>query len=239
LTIVPAIGTFSTISNIWAAIPSSPVDGLMRVIASFFALGHTIHLLPQSTAFKSTLWGFWLIPILSFVANEAMIERASISYLSYSASGEDHPIESLVRDAKSRFARLLESQSKTYAEAHQEYIRRYGMTPPPGFDHWFEFANNHQSPLIDDFDVIHKTLTPFYNISGHEVVRLMQSARDAPGNELWYCTLNPEKSKSECLHPHRNFDRHISESFDRLLSNKQARIPPVQLLVTIWMNQQY
>jgi hypothetical protein len=230
-TIVPAIGTFSVLSNVTATTPSSRFHTLMRVVASLFALGYIIRSLPQSATFKSMLWGIWLIPLISFVAQEATIAQASMSYSSYSASGINHPSEDLIRNAISRFVRMLETQSSTYEEAHEEYIRRYGIIPPPGFEDWYNFATFHQSFIIDDFDVIHEVLKPFFHLSGQDVARLMKGARDAPENDLWHCTLGSEMSKSHCLHPYRSHDRNISDTFDSLLSDERAYIPHVELLV--------
>jgi len=138
-TIVPSIWTFSMLSA------NSPLHALLLAVASILAFNHVVHVLPQSAKFRSMLWAFGNIPVVVFLAREAMVFQAAVVYRSYSLSGVEHPIEHLAREAHSRFTRVLENQSKTYNEAYTNYVRRYSMTPPPGFDQWFEFATNHES----------------------------------------------------------------------------------------------
>jgi hypothetical protein len=80
-------------------------------------------------------------------------------------SSGGHPIESLIIKAKQDFTTLIDRQSKTLEEAETEYRRRYSRDPPPGFDKWFAYAQSHDSVIIDDFDIIHDALGPFYNVS--------------------------------------------------------------------------
>jgi hypothetical protein len=222
---------FLILSGIGAALSSSPLYTLLRVVSSFLVLRYTIQLLPQSTKFRSVLWMFGLIPAVTLLAKEAMILQTSASYSSYSNAGIEHPIEHLAREAESRFTRMLETQSKTCDEARKKYTQRYSMPPPPGFDNWFMFATNHESPIIDNFDVIHQTLKPFFKLSGNELAGLTQRSWTTPWNDIWHCSLSSNTSTSQCNHLHRTDDRHISQSLDRLLSYEEVRIPPVNLLV--------
>jgi len=154
-------------------------------VASVFALNHVTNLLPKFAKFRSLLWTFGLIPVIIFLAREAMIYQSTMAYSSYSISGVNHPIEHLARESELRFTRMLESQSKTYDEAHEEYVRRYAVTPPPGFDQWFKFATTHDSPITDDFDMIHQMLQPFLKFSGKEIADLMQKAWETQENDIW------------------------------------------------------
>ncbi|KAH7313782.1 hypothetical protein B0I35DRAFT_480442 [Stachybotrys elegans] len=61
------------------------------------------------------------------------------------------------------------STSKTLSAAVNEYQRRYGIPPPPGFDRWFQFAKDRGSLIIDDFDQIHKDLLPFWGMKPAEI----------------------------------------------------------------------
>lgn len=56
-------------------------------------------------------------------------------------------------------------QSKSLNEAAQEYSRRHGIPPPPGFDKWYEYAVSVDSPIIDDFTQIHTDLLPYWGIA--------------------------------------------------------------------------
>ena len=64
-------------------------------------------------------------------------------------AGEKHPIPMLMARAKQRWQHLNERQSKTFADAVQEYKDRYGRSPPKGFDKWYAFARYHNVKLIE------------------------------------------------------------------------------------------
>lgn len=76
-----------------------------------------------------------------------------------------HPIPNLAQNAQQRFDHVRSRQSKTLAEAVQEYKRRYKMHPPPNFDKWFNFAQSKGVQLIDEFDSIYHSLLPFWALN--------------------------------------------------------------------------
>ena len=78
--------------------------------------------------------------------------------------GTAHPIWQLINDAEQSFEKQLERQSKSLEEAVKEYKRRYGIPPPPKFDKWYEFAQARGVQLIDEYDTIHESLTPFWGL---------------------------------------------------------------------------
>ncbi|KAF7318913.1 CAP10 domain-containing protein [Mycena chlorophos] len=59
---------------------------------------------------------------------------------------------------------LYARQSKTFEEAVTRYSLRNGRAPPPNFDKWFQFAQNH-SCLIDEYDQIRRDFEPFYRLA--------------------------------------------------------------------------
>lgn len=75
-----------------------------------------------------------------------------------------HPIASLIQNAQQQFDHVHSRQSKTLAEAVQEYKRRYKMHPPPHFDKWFQFAQAKGVQMIDEFDSIYHSLLPFWAV---------------------------------------------------------------------------
>ncbi|KAH7037951.1 uncharacterized protein B0I36DRAFT_315124 [Microdochium trichocladiopsis] len=81
-----------------------------------------------------------------------------------SAPAGAHPIAHLVQEAERDFAALRARQSKTLEQAAAEYRRRYGMPAPPNFDKWFEFAHGKKVELIDEFDMVHEAITPFWGL---------------------------------------------------------------------------
>lgn len=80
-----------------------------------------------------------------------------------------HPILNLITDAQTRFAHKVARQSRTLPLAVAEYERRYGRPPPKGFDRWWEFAQEREFVMTDEFDVLNEDLKPFWNISGSEL----------------------------------------------------------------------
>lgn len=80
------------------------------------------------------------------------------------APGGSHPVWHLIKDAENKLEETKARQSKTLAEAVTEYRRRYKIPPPPNFDKWFEYAQSKGVKLVDEFDLIHELLTPFWGL---------------------------------------------------------------------------
>lgn len=113
------------------------------------------------------------------IPSRSPFERDPVpEYQNLFAPLSDHPISKLVADAESQFKDVLSRQSKTLAEAVQEYRRRYKMAPPPNFDKWFQFAQAKGVRLVDEYDTIYHSLLPFW---GLEPRTIRQRAREAMG----------------------------------------------------------
>lgn len=80
------------------------------------------------------------------------------------APGGSHPIWHLIKDAEKELEETKSRQSRNLAAAVHEYRRRYGIHPPPHFDKWFEFATSKGIQLVDEFDLIHELITPFWGL---------------------------------------------------------------------------
>ncbi|GLA44257.1 capsule-associated protein CAP1 [Aspergillus niger] len=93
-------------------------------------------------------------------SNAQLIEQTG--YRKVAQPDSLHPVASLVKNAEQQFDRLLSRQSKTLAEAVDEYRERYNMHPPPHFDKWFQFAKDRGVQLIDEYDTIYHALLPFW-----------------------------------------------------------------------------
>lgn len=59
---------------------------------------------------------------------------------------------------------LLARQSRTLSRAVARYSLRAGRSPPPNYDKWFSFAQEHKC-LIDEYDQIHRDFEPFYELA--------------------------------------------------------------------------
>ncbi|KAJ3558443.1 hypothetical protein NPX13_g9705 [Xylaria arbuscula] len=78
---------------------------------------------------------------------------------------ENHPIDELIRLADKNFKETLAKESTTLAQAARAYRERRGRHPPPGFDKWFEFAQENDAIIVEDFfDRIYHDLNPFWGL---------------------------------------------------------------------------
>jgi hypothetical protein len=188
-----------------------------------------ISFLPKQAKFKSILWVFSLISLIPFLTNLWMIRDAQQSARIFGPERE-HPVEILVRRGKMNFENLLKRQSKNHQEAVKEYRRRYGIEPPPGFEAWYEFAINRQSPIIDDFDAIYHAISPMWSLSGQQVLDIMNQIYFVPGSEMWFCIFYGGYATTRCIHPDRIYDRHLEYQFDRLLHDLTGVLPDVRFL---------
>ncbi|KAJ3736583.1 capsular associated protein [Lentinula guzmanii] len=96
--------------------------------------------------------------------SSAEASSAHPSTLTYST----HPITRMMKEAEERFQAKIERQSKTLPQAIEEYKRRYGMSPPKGFDAWWEFAQKNEVVLVDEYDTLMRDLAPFYALRGQK-----------------------------------------------------------------------
>ncbi|MCJ1310650.1 capsule-associated protein CAP1 [Agyrium rufum] len=104
-----------------------------------------------------------------------------------------HPIATLVNDAENSFDALRAKQSKSLEEAVAEYKRRYRMPPPPNFDKWYEFAVERGTELIDEFDLIHDSLLPFWALEPDVIRSRTGEILSGPRNYLMGCSIREHK----------------------------------------------
>lgn len=195
---------------------------MAHIATSLLALGQTIHLLPRHLGGRHALWAFILIPLIPYVTNVLAIREAESLVVS-----KNHPVELLSVSAKDEFQHFVDRQSKSYAAAHREYLRRYSVEPPPGFRAWYEFAESRKSPIIDDFDMIYESVSRFWELSGNEVQEVMDKALRASGNELWGCSTTNET----CSHRHRTNDRSFSLLFNTMLKDVRDTLPALDYVI--------
>ncbi|SPO04707.1 related to capsule-associated protein [Cephalotrichum gorgonifer] len=223
--IATTIGTFAIASTCNPFLQQSETQAVSYVLTSLLALGQTIRTLPKQTRASPALWGFALVSLGPYIASILSI-RVSNSMTSF-----HHPVENLIRNAQEVFEDLLERQSKTYAAAHGEYQRRYGVEPPPGFQGWYEFAVSRQSPIIDDFDTILEGISPLWKLSGQEVLRAMNESYNERGSDLWLCEFSGGTGKTRTSHRSRLNDRHFGYLFNTLLGDLPGFLPDVKFLI--------
>jgi hypothetical protein len=95
---------------------------------------------------------------------------------------QDHrPIPSFMNRASRSFEEYTNTASSaTLQDAVKEYISRYQRPPPPGFDHWYKFAVQRGSKVINEYDQIVNDLRPFWGV---EPKVLRQRVAETAGNE--------------------------------------------------------
>ncbi|KAI1125389.1 hypothetical protein F5Y10DRAFT_247096 [Nemania abortiva] len=207
--------TFSLLATRSPSSQQTDTRALMAVIASLISLGQTLYLLPRRAKGGPGPWALALIPLLPYFANSITIQLAQSSAVVHI---EKHPIEVLIRDAKSNFDRLLRNQSDSHSAAYAEYQRRYGFEPPHGFDEWYKFAQSHKSPIIDEFDIISEGIAPFLRLSGREVSDMITRVYEELDHELWSCEMSGQPAKTQCKHHRRQNDRNNVHFFNNITS---------------------
>ncbi|KAK2616962.1 hypothetical protein QQS21_000051 [Conoideocrella luteorostrata] len=211
-------------------IQSSEMQALSHIVCSSLTLGQLISLIPKQVSHRKLLWALMVIPVLPYLANMFAIRTAHLRTVIF-ANTHEHPVETIIQQAKADFNHLLLRQSKSYTIACEEYRRRYELDPPPGFDEWFKYANAHDSKIIDDFDVMYESITPLWSLSGEQIRQAMRAVQLSPENEVWTCKFSGRTGKTDCIHNWRSFDRHLSKLFAQLMGDIKGVLPDVEFLV--------
>ncbi|KXJ89258.1 glycosyltransferase family 90 protein [Microdochium bolleyi] len=109
--------------------------------------------------FSLLVCGYWLFAPADITpfANPTTFE----DYLQYNNGA--HPIDELIRDAHDQHRRVLRDASPDLDTAAARYRERRGRHPPPGFDAWFKYAQDHNATVIESFfDRIEKDIAPYW-----------------------------------------------------------------------------
>jgi hypothetical protein len=212
-------------------VQSSELQAVSYVAASFLALAQIFRMLPTYAKGRHCLWAFCLLFLVPYLQDQLSIRSAQALAQQSFQHIYKHPVEILTDSAKVKFDALSKTQSKNYSAASNEYQSRYSADPPSGFEDWYEYAVSHQSPIIDDFDMIHDLVSPFWKLSGYEFLQMMTYLRATSDSDLWHCTFSSKHNNTHCNNPFRTLDRHIGTLFDRLLGSLPARLPDIEFLV--------
>lgn len=193
------------------------INALAVVAASLLTLTQVVFLLPKNTQWTRLLWAmFALVPVAPFVANMAAINGfypAPPNNLNH----HEHPVEVLMRNAQASYDDMMQRQSMNVTAASNEYRRRYGIEPPPGFAEWFDFAHEMDAPIIDEYDMIHNSLAPLRVLSGKDIEKAMQTVVNLPDSHVWKCTYKAKTRQTTCRHFSRTFDRYVHDVFNAWL----------------------
>ena len=190
-------------------------------------LSQTASVLPKSATGKPWLLLFLLLPARNLLGQTGWSGRipskdgSPAVRTSYTVK---HPIEELVQINSNKFESMLESQSKTLPDAITEYRRRYGGQPPPGFDRWFEIALARDYQFIDEFDIVMRSLEPYWGVSPALLRARMRSLDDAPHMVRITVQDNVVTDKPEHTHARLMREWYNASSWGEFMPNLDFRI---------------
>ncbi|QKD56531.2 uncharacterized protein FOBCDRAFT_241324 [Fusarium oxysporum Fo47] len=212
-----------------------PVDitfesqALLNVACALLCLGQITGFMPRQIRSTRFLYACIMLPVIPYLANVVAIYHARNDAPTFTAE-TPHPVVAFYNKAQQEFENQSSRQSTTFEAASHNYQTKYGMEPPPGFGEWYDAARSNDSPLIDEFDSLYQTISPFWRLSGSQVLDAMHQAKSLPVSDLWLCTFSSTSSTTKCSHSYRTFDRHISRMFNNILVNF-TKLPDVTFLV--------
>ncbi|KAF2807159.1 uncharacterized protein BDZ99DRAFT_465089 [Mytilinidion resinicola] len=81
-----------------------------------------------------------------------------------------HPIDTLIKKAEREYHRLMAEETTDLESTAKAYRYRRGRHPPPWFDKWFKFAQDHDAVIVEDFfDQIYHDLGPFWGVDAAKI----------------------------------------------------------------------
>jgi hypothetical protein len=81
-----------------------------------------------------------------------------------------HPIDTLIQKAEREWHAIMAKESTDLESAAKAYREKRGRNPPPGFDKWFQFAQDNNALIIEDFfDQIYHDLGPFWGVDARKI----------------------------------------------------------------------
>ena len=218
--------------------PSLPLGSLssgdqpfyLEVAASFLAsllsLGQTIEMVPKGGKSRPALWALAALPLITFLGNVYVDSVSSMSLLRL----DQYPRRGPRPKGRADFDALLHGSRATTPPRHQSTADGYGLEPPSGFEAWYDYAVARESPIIDDFDMIHEAIAPFSKDERAQVREATKEMSGAGGADLFICDFKNETGQTHCNNPSRS-DGRVQEAFNRWLGNMTAEIPEMQFLV--------
>ncbi|KAJ9094728.1 hypothetical protein QFC21_005886 [Naganishia friedmannii] len=103
-----------------------------------------------------------------------------------------HPIYDLLTRSQKAWRDKSARQSTTLRQAVKEYRRRYQRSPPKGFDLWWNYVQENNVQLPDEYDQINRDLEPFRGMWPAYLHSLQPEWEDMPGTYVLECNA-PEK----------------------------------------------
>ncbi|KAJ4858248.1 glycosyl transferase family 90 domain-containing protein [Trichoderma breve] len=142
-------------------------------------------------------------------------------------------IKSLVSEASAEIF-AWESQaatSKSLADAVNEYTKRYTLPPPPNFDKWYQFAKEHNSIVVDDFDQINKDLLPFWGMEPAQIRDLTIKLFNYGSSEMGGMRIRNGSVEQSPYIPGSH--RWMTDSFQRMIEPFSKWLPDVDIAINL------
>ncbi len=145
-----------------------------------------------------------------------------------------HPIYELIARAEALWNAKVAKQSRTLKQAVQEYRRRYGRYPPPGFDAWWEYTEQHNVQLRDDYHQIFLSLLGFWGVRPSELRSLRDNWATGGGGSYTIGKQTKEQkvrvlhttSNSTIYQYHSNLQLNLIKDIEHLLPPFAATFNP-------------
>jgi Glycosyl transferase family 90 len=140
-----------------------------------------------------------------------------------------HPIDMLIYEAKSQHDHYQSYATQSYnlEEAAAQYRRRYRMTPPPGFDMWYEYASTRTSIIVDQYDQIHNDMLPFWSIPPKQLRRSTWELTSNSWNDIGGITIRGGSASILDNVPGTN--RWMLEGVIRMINKFAQHLPDMDL----------
>jgi hypothetical protein len=136
-----------------------------------------------------------------------------------------HPIDKLIRDARLHHKMLLEKRSTTLEQAASRYRERRGRHPPPGFDAWFKFAQEHDAIIVEEyFDRIHHDIHPLWALDPRQMRRQTHTQPQL---------IRVRNGKSEYITDNPNRPPWIQNWWEMLVSKIEQYLPDLDMVVNV------
>ncbi|XP_006456003.1 hypothetical protein AGABI2DRAFT_77669 [Agaricus bisporus var. bisporus H97] len=147
------------------------------------------------------------------------------------SSTASHPIHDLIADAANKWLIKNSVASRNLRDAVGEYRRRYGRLPPKGFDKWWEYVQEYNVQLPDEYDQIWHDIEPFWGFDPVELRRLQLEQEAKPDSitigkgENTPITILNETLRSSHL-------RRVLKDILPLLKPIEEHIPPFRAVIS-------
>ena len=168
---------------LWTArlpFPPTPVRGsifsFVLIYTAWLLYGRLCHFVGSRSRTGSSGHFFYFLLFL-FVLIPGLHKSNQVSF---------HPIDLLIYEARVQHTQYAEYQTQSHRleGAVAQYRRRYNLSPPPGFDRWYEYAINRSCLVIDSYDQIHDDLLPWRTVPPADIRQLTWEVVSNPWNEV-------------------------------------------------------